>query len=229
MSIRTQIFDLIRKGRGRGWPANDPQVAEIDASLTRWGVPQDGRTVTASPAPVGKKTLAAVLSSAAAATALFVGIPKDESGRSVDAKIAPDGSVTLTHLSGQQHLKAYLDIVKVPTACDGITKGVKLGQTYTPAQCTELLERELVTHAEGVMACTPTLAGRPNQQIAAVSLAYNVGVAAYCKSSVDRAFDAKNWRAGCDALLAWNKAGGRVVKGLQLRRERERSTCIKGL
>lgn len=226
---RKPIFDAIRAAR----PTRDipgSLVLPIDNALTSWGVPLDApAAASAKPAPVvGKKTLAGVIGTVAAA-ALFVSIPADESGRKVDAKVEADGSVTLTHISGQQHLKAYLDIVGVPTACDGITKGVKLGQTYTPAQCAELLERELIIHAEGVMACTPSLAGRPNQQIAAVSLAYNVGVGAYCKSSVDRQFDARNWRAGCDALLAWNKAGGKVVKGLQLRRERERTVCLRGL
>ncbi len=42
MSIRKKIFDLIRGARGHGWSANDPQIGEIDASLTRWGMPTDG-------------------------------------------------------------------------------------------------------------------------------------------------------------------------------------------
>lgn len=181
------------------------------------------------PRPRGGKTLAAVLGSAAAAAALLVSVPADESGRKVEASVAADGTATIRHLSGPQHLRAYLDIVRVPTACDGITRGVRLGQVYTPAQCTALLERELVVHAEGVMACTPALRGRPNQQIAAVSLAYNVGIGAYCRSSVDRHFDRGRWRQGCDALLMWVKAGGRKVRGLELRRQRERARCLRGL
>lgn len=176
-----------------------------------------------------KGTLAAVLGSAAAAIALLVATPHEESGRKVEATIATDGTATIKHVSGPQYLKAYLDIVKVPTACDGITRGVKLGQTYSPSQCAQLLERELVIHAEGVMACTPGLKGRPQQQIAAVLLTYNIGVAAYCRSTVDRRFDAGQWRAGCDAILMWDKAGGKVVRGLQLRRQRERQICLKGL
>lgn len=39
MTIRKRIFDLIRAARGKGWQANDPQVGDIDSSLTRWGVP----------------------------------------------------------------------------------------------------------------------------------------------------------------------------------------------
>lgn len=44
-----------------------------------------------------------------------------------------------------------------------------------------------------------------------------------------RRFSAGNWRGGCDAFLMWNKAGGRVVRGLSLRRARERALCLKGL
>jgi lysozyme len=62
-----------------------------------------------------------------------------------------------------------------------------------------------------------------------VSLAYNIGTGAYCRSSVDRQFDAGNWRAGCDAMLKWNKAGGREIRGLTQRRQRERAICLRGL
>lgn len=42
MTIRETIFGLLRTARGKGWAASDPQIGEIDASLTRWGVPVDG-------------------------------------------------------------------------------------------------------------------------------------------------------------------------------------------
>lgn len=176
-----------------------------------------------------KKTLAGVIGTAMGAAALFVMVPKEESGRTVTATIAPDQSITVKHVAGPQYLRAYLDIVKVPTACDGITKGVKLGQTYTEAQCNALLEQELIAHAEPVIGCVPGLYGRANQAAAAVSLAYNVGAGGFCGSTVARRFNAGQWREGCDAMLMWNKAGGKVVRGLQLRRERERALCLAGL
>jgi len=179
-------------------------------------------------------TLAAVVGLVAAA-ALLVQTPREESGRAVDVAIAQDGSATIKHVAGRQYLTPYLDVAGIPTACDGITRGVKLGQRYTEAQCAALLERELVIHAQGVMRCTPRLAesGRDYQRVAAVLLAYNIGVGAYCTSSVDRRFDAGQWRAGCDAFANWDKArvGGvlRPVAGLTARRKRERAICLKGL
>jgi lysozyme len=149
--------------------------------------------------------------------------------------IAADGSAEVRHVSGKQYLRTYLDIAGVPTACDGITPGVRMGQTYTEAQCATMLEQQLVIHATGVMRCSPSLdpARHPQQIAAAVSLAYNIGVAGYCGSTVDRRFDAGNYRGACDAFLKWDKArvNGvlRPVLGLTRRRERERTLCLRGL
>jgi lysozyme len=178
-------------------------------------------------------TLAAIIGLLSAGM-LLEETPKEESGRTVRAEVAADGTARVTHIAGPQYLTPYLDIAKVPTACDGITKGVKMGQRYTEAQCAALLEHELVVHAQGVMRCTPTLAGdgRDHQRVAAVLLAYNIGVGAYCGSTVAKRFNAGQWRAGCDAFAMWNKArvNGtlRPVAGLTARRGRERAICLKG-
>jgi len=163
------------------------------------------------------------------AALLFVSVPLEESGRTVEAK-AEGAAVVVKHVSGPRHLKAYRDIVGVWTGCDGIAY-VAPGATFTEAQCDEMLERELVKHATGVLACTPLLKapGRDYQRAAAVSLAFNIGVGGYCRSSVDRRFDAAQWASACDAFLMWNKAGGRVVRGLDNRRHREGETCQTGV
>lgn len=189
----------------------------------------------ATPAPTPKpkvpaKTLAGVLGSVAAAVALFVMTPAEESGRKVTATVAPSGAITIKHVSGKQYLKAYLDAVGVATACDGIaTKDIRLGQAYTEAQCATMLERELIVHAEGVIKCIPGVYGRTNQAIAIVSLAYNVGVSMVCKSSIARFWNAGQWRAGCDFFPRYRFAGGRVLPGLVARRARERAICLKEL
>lgn len=181
-----------------------------------------------------KGTLASIIGIAAAAL-VMKSVPEDESGRHVDVTITQDGTAAVKHIRGPQYLRAYLDIAGIPTACDGITKGVRMGQVYTEAQCAMMLERELVIHAEGVMKCSPGLQGRGRdyQRAAAVSLAYNIGVAGYCGSTAARRFNAGNYRGGCDAFMSWNKArvGGvlRPVQGLTNRRARERAMCLKGL
>lgn len=181
-----------------------------------------------------KGTLASVIGIAAAALVMKT-VPEDESGRHVKVTIAQDGTANVQHVRGPQYLRAYLDIAGIPTACDGITKGVKMGQVYTEAECALLLERELVIHAQGVMNCTPGL--RPErlapQRAAAVSLAYNIGVAGFCRSTAARRFNAGDIRGGCEAFMPWNKArvNGvlRPVQGLTNRRARERAMCLRGV
>ena len=130
---------------------------------------------------------------------------------------------------------AYKDIAGIWTVCQGDTKDVHPGLVETPEGCRQRLEAQLVAHAQGVLQCTPRLTeeGHDNQKVAAVSLAYNIGVGAYCRSSVDKNFDSGNWVNGCNALMAWDKArvNGqlRPVQGLTTRRNAERTICLKGL
>lgn len=179
---------------------------------------------------VPRKSLVALVG-AVVAGMLMTAMPAEESGRTVTATVQPSGDITLRHVRGPQHLRAYLDIVQVPTICDGITRGVKIGQSATEAECAARLEIELIEHAEGVQRCTPQLwePGRERILFAAVSLAYNIGVPRYCASTAARRFQARSWRAGCDAIPMWNKAGGRVVQGLVNRRARERAACLQGV
>jgi lysozyme len=183
--------------------------------------------------PTQRGVLAALIGGVATAV-LFVTIPEDEGTR----------------------YKAYRDIVGVWTICQGDTKNVTPGMVETREGCEKRLEAQLIAHAAPVMKCTPWLAGegRDYPRAAAVSAAYNFGTAAYCASSIDRRFDAGDWRGGCDALLLYNRATGSAawaakqkragesctpsktrrgmwsctVKGLRLRRERERALCLTG-
>jgi len=126
-------------------------------------------------------------------------------------------------------LVPYRDIVGVWTQCSGETLGVTAASPKeTPEGCAIKLDTRLAGFAKAVVTCTPSLRGHDPQWAAATSLAYNIGTAAYCRSSADRAFDAGKWNAACDAFLLWNKAGSRVVRGLVNRRTAERELCLTG-
>lgn len=178
-----------------------------------------------------KGTLASIVGTATAAL-LFVEVPAEESGRKTEVTMATDGTATVRHVSGPQYLKTYLDIVGVPTACDGLTGAdIKVGKRFTEAQCAVMLEERLVEMSTQVMRCTPGLAltipGRDHVRFAAISLAYNVGWPTYCKSTMRRQINAGQIAASCESLTWFNKAGGRVIKGLVARRGRERAYCLK--
>lgn len=122
-------------------------------------------------------------------------------------------------------LKPYKDIVGRWTVCNGETN-VPM-RAYTEAECKDMLASELVRYVNEVHAATPGVQG--NQLVAATSLEYNVGAAAYARSSVARLFNAGRVRAACDAFLRFSYAGGRQVAGLLRRREQERAICLKGV
>ena len=131
---------------------------------------------------------------------------------------------------------AYLDTIASPpiwTVCYGETKGVKQGDTYTPKQCREMLAREVREYREGLHRYfTPvTQAERltPERDAAYTSLAYNAGVRAIGRSTATRRLNAGDIAGGCKAIGWWNKAGGRVVRGLVNRRSDEVRLCLSGL
>lgn len=184
--------------------------------------------------PPAKGKLAALVGVLAAAL-LYQQIPAEESGRTVRVAVSDNGAATINHVAGPQYLRAYLDVAGIATACDGITRGVRLGKHYSEAECTALLERELLVHAKGAMACSPGLqaAGRDYQRAAAVSLAYNIGISGWCGSTARKRLDAGNVTGSCLAFASWNKArvhgALRPVQGLTRRRSREIEICLTGV
>lgn len=129
-------------------------------------------------------------------------------------------------------LEAYLDIVGVPTVCYGETKGVKLGDHYTKTQCDAMFASELLEyradfqrHVRGdILASLPV-----ERDVAFTSLTYNVGAGAVAKSTALRRLNAGAVPGACDALTWYNKAGGRVVRGLVNRRKDEFGLCMHGV
>ncbi|KVD76971.1 glycosyl hydrolase [Burkholderia sp. ABCPW 14] len=133
-------------------------------------------------------------------------------------------------------LVGYLDPVGIPTKCMGDTRDVVVGQAYSEAECRASLEAHLITHAEAVLRCTPSLKARPYQLAAAVSFADNIGPTAYCSSTTAKRFSAGDLRGACRAMNEaddgrpqWVTARGRVLPGLVKRRAEERAICERGL
>jgi lysozyme len=126
-------------------------------------------------------------------------------------------------------LKTYRDIGGVLTYCDGATENAQAGKTYTPAECDAQLDRDLERHAAGIAKCVPMARLTDGQKVAFVDAAFNIGVPAFCGSSMARRINAGDVAGACEALLMWNRAGGREVAGLTKRRQRERELCLKGL
>jgi len=125
-----------------------------------------------------------------------------------------------------------IDPPGVITWCFGRTNyddpAVKAGTRFSRQQCERLLAEDLPKYAEPVQRCIPSFdAMPPSRQAALVSFAYNLGPGTLCRSSVARDLNKGDVRRGCDAMLAYDRANGRVVAGLQRRRAAERKLCLE--
>jgi lysozyme len=118
----------------------------------------------------------------------------------------------------------YKDIVGVSTVCYGETR-VEM-RRYSDKECVVMLETALKDFQKEVLKRSPELANKPYQLAAATSLAYNIGINAYDKSTARKRFKAGDLRGGCEALKFWVYAKGKRVKGLVNRRADEYRLCM---
>lgn len=147
------------------------------------------------------------------------------------AAITVAGMLAVQTVGGFEGLRlaAYQDIVGIWTACYGETKGIKPGMKFSKETCNNMLIDSLVEHEMGMRKCLKNPDALPIETyVANVSLTYNIGVGAFCKSTAAKMLNAGNIPAACEALTRFNKAGGKVVKGLVTRRTAEHKLCMKG-
>lgn len=120
---------------------------------------------------------------------------------------------------------SYPDIVGVWTICAGHTRDVKPGDTATAEECRALLRSEAQEYWDAVDRMV-TVPMRPREHIAFTSLAYNIGLEAFARSTLLKRANAGQMVAACNEILRWNRAGGRVVRGLVKRRRAEHDICL---
>lgn len=121
---------------------------------------------------------------------------------------------------------AYIPIPgDVPTIGFGTTKGVKIGDTIDPVKA---LQRKLedVQKFEGAVKQCVKVPLHQHEYDAYLSLSYNIGAGAFCRSTLVRLLNAERYDEACKQILLWDKAGGRVIHGLTVRRQAEYKKCI---
>lgn len=121
--------------------------------------------------------------------------------------------------------EAYIPVPgDVPTIGFGQTEGVKPGDKTTPPRALVRLLADINRHSEGIKACIKVPLHQHEFE-AYSSLAYNIGVGAFCKSTLVRELNAGRYTEACAQILRWNKFKGKPLKGLTLRRQQEYRTC----
>lgn len=123
---------------------------------------------------------------------------------------------------------AYLDPVGIWTIGYGHTGGVKEGDTVTEAGADALLQQDLKAAENTVNATGLKL--NQLQFDALVSLVYNIGSGNFNNSTLyKRLKESTKPRQELEKWwMAWNKAGGKTLKGLERRRLAEYTLYSKG-
>jgi lysozyme len=93
------------------------------------------------------------------------------------------------------------------------------GQEITQEEADTLLRLDLARFEAAVKKTCHTIT--QCQFNACVSLCYNIGAGAFAKSSVARLHNEGRYGDAAQAFMLWNKAGGKVSRGLQSRRAKE--------
>ena len=121
---------------------------------------------------------------------------------------------------------AYIPVKgDVPTIGFGATSGVKIGDKTTPERALVTLLADVNSHSEGIKRCIHVPLYQ-HEFDAYSSFAYNVGVGAFCKSTLNRKLNSGDYVGACNELKRWVYAGGRKLPGLVKRREQERRLCL---
>ena len=132
--------------------------------------------------------------------------------------------------------EGYKDRAYVPVPGDKVTIGygttqypdgsrVKLGDKVTPERAMVLLKHDASRFEQAVKRCAPVPMYQ-HEYSAMISSTYNIGEAAFCRSTMAKKLRVGDYRGACDAMLLWNKQGGKVLRGLTKRREAERRMCL---
>lgn len=118
-------------------------------------------------------------------------------------------------------LKSYYCPAGVLTIGYGHTgKDVTVGQQITQVEAERLLNADLDKFVPGVESLLKVVL-TDNQFSALVALAYNIGLGNLKKSTLLKKVNASDFTGAVESWLKWNKAGGKVLKGLTARREAE--------
>jgi lysozyme len=123
-------------------------------------------------------------------------------------------------------LTTYQDPVGIPTACVGETDGgvVDMKARFSRDECMAVLGASLYRHAVELDKCIKVQL-KQHEAASLLSVAYNVGVAKACGSTLVKRVNAGDLPAACAELDKWVYAKGIKLRGLIKRRAAERAMC----
>lgn len=164
--------------------------------------------------------------------------PSEPEKPATPGHIGPDGLVLIKRFEGCARLRPDGRFEAYPDPGTGgapwtigwgaTGAGIGPGTVWTQAKCDARLEADMVRYAADVVkALGNSLRATSQQQFdALVSFHYNTG--AIGRATLTRKHIAGDYRGAADEFSRWNRAGGRVLKGLVARRAAERALYLEG-
>ncbi len=141
-------------------------------------------------------------------------------------KIDKAGLDLIKHFEGFS-LRSYKCPAGVWTIGYGTTgQWVKEGVIITAEMADQLLRDDVAKFERGVERALQGAPTTQNQFSAMVSLAYNIGLGGFQRSSVLRHHRAVNKLRAAASFLMWVKGGGKTLPGLVRRRNAERKLYL---
>jgi lysozyme len=138
-------------------------------------------------------------------------------------------AVALVGIAGWEGYKsaAYIPVPgDVPTIGFGTTHGVKMGDTIDPVTALQRKIRD-VEKFEGAIKQCVTVPLFQHEYDAYLSLAYNIGPQAFCRSTLVRKLNAGDYAGACKEILRWVNFKGKPLAGLTKRRQSEYLQCTQ--
>lgn len=106
---------------------------------------------------------------------------------------------------------------------------IKPGTIWSRDMAETRLRKKVVYFTNRVLKMSPILAkdGYEYKLAAIISFAYNLGDGNYFASTLKRRVNEENWEAAAVECRKWNKARGKILRGLTIRRNLESQCLLK--
>lgn len=111
---------------------------------------------------------------------------------------------------------------------DELGNPIQLGDVWDEARAKRVKELILNKFIASMLALSPDLAQEDPKKIAAVlSFVYNCGIGNYRISTFKKRINEADWEEAARECLKWNKAAGKIMRGLTRRRQAEAQMLLQ--
>lgn len=127
--------------------------------------------------------------------------------------------------------EGYEPVARPPVAGDVATNGfgstgpdIRLGDKTDPVKAVQRAQRDILKF-EGALKTCVKVPLHQHEYDSLVSLAYNIGPAAFCASTLVKVLNLQMYDQACAQIDEWVYFKGKKLPGLVKRRARERALC----